>query len=258
MILVRQPFAMPMFLFLSAAMLLTGIKPVQADHDLHIVYFEDYAPYSWNEDDKHVRGVFIDILEEVFREDGEWQLVHEGLPWPRAQEYVRNGSADALVAPITRERLEYANASKSPVLIGRLTAFTRSGHPHFRQFTESRDLADLKKYRFITQIGDGWAAENLAGMDLIHATTLSNVLNMLSRSRADLFIEASLVGHHNIRQQWLQDRLIEVPGLVIEETPFHLLIGKKSHHQALESFERGMARLMTSGRIEALLSKYWE
>lgn len=231
---------------------------LQADETapLRIVYYDNYAPYSWLDDSGRMRGIFIDIIDEIIGARMNKPVKHLGFPWARAQQYVRTGEFDAMIAPKTSERASYTHFSGQPVLIGRMAMFTRASHPQMRHLRNTRSLDDIRAFNFVTQLGDGWAGENLEAMEVQYVADLDTVLKMLDIGRADLFIEASLVTHWNLRNLDLADSITEVDGVTIEETPYHLMISKKSSQQLLQAFDRHIRAFTEDGGLTRLLEKY--
>ncbi len=231
---------------------------VQAENDppFRVVYFDNYAPYSWLDSEGNMRGVLIDILNAVIRDRMGRTIEHTGLPWARAQQYVRIGEYDAMIAPVTEERRGYANISGEPVLNSRMTMFTHAAQPRMRELKNTEALKDLSTFRFITQVGDGWARENLRGMEVRYVRDLDSVLRVLSQGRADLFVEASLVTHWNLKNLGLSQAVTEVEDVTIEMTPYHLMISKQSPHQLQSEFDQHMQSFLDSGAMDQLLQKY--
>lgn len=223
---------------------------------LRVAYFENYAPYSWLDSDGQMRGIFIDILDEVIGKRMGVTVKHIGLPWARAQQHVRMGDYDAMIAPITAERATYTHISDVPVLTSRLALFTDAEHSELNRMKQAQSLADIESYEFITQLGDGWAAEKLSGMKVYYVSDLNSVLRMLSAGYADLFIESSMVVHWNLRSLNMVKNIIEVEGISFEETPYHLMLSKKSRQQIGEEFDKQMAAFVQSGQLNPLLQDY--
>ena len=221
-----------------------------------VVYFDNYAPYSWRDESGNMRGIFIDILDEVIGKRLQRAVEHEGFPWARAQKYVRSGEYDAMIAPITEERASYTDISELAVLTSRMALFTRASHPEISVFENTRSLVDIRTYNFVTQLGDGWAAENLEQMKVQYAKDLDTVLRMLSQGRADLFVEVAEVTHWNMRNLNLGAEIVEVDGVTIEETPYHLMISKKSSQQLLAEFDASLRQFIADGALGKLLEKY--
>ncbi|MCP4023872.1 MAG: transporter substrate-binding domain-containing protein, partial [Desulfobacteraceae bacterium] len=88
--------------------------PAFAQKPIKIVYFENFAPFSWKENNQ-MHGILIDVLTEAIQERIKIGLLHEGYPWARAQSMVRTGKADAFVTVPTPERRAYTEISSEPV-----------------------------------------------------------------------------------------------------------------------------------------------
>ncbi len=227
-----------------------------AQSPFKIAYFDNYAPYSWLDDDGNMRGIFIDILDEVIGNRMKRPIQHAGFPWARAQQYVRLGDYDAMVAPITNERKSYTHISDQPVLNSRMAIFTKASHPRMLELERTRSIDDVKTFDFVTQLGDGWARENLSAMNVQYVSDLDTVLRMLSQDRAELFIEESLVTHWNLKNLGLADKIAEVAGVTIEVTPYHLMISNKSDHQFTAEFDKHLTAYLQSGEMQRLLDSY--
>lgn len=81
---------------LIAAMLSPSV--IYAQHNMKVVYFDNFAPYSWvDKQNKQVRGLMIDILNEAIQSRMGINLSHEGYPWKRAQSLVKSGKAELLL-----------------------------------------------------------------------------------------------------------------------------------------------------------------
>ena len=233
----------------------------KAPEVFRVVYFDNYAPFSWKGSDGQMQGVFVDLLNFVLSEELGIAVSHHGYPWRRAQLLVKNGQADAFVAPITAERLSFAAVSQQPLLLSRFVLFTRAQHPQISHFSAAESLRDLVEYRFITQLGDGWAQQNLSDMRVEYVDKLDTVLRMLAQGRDDLFVESALVGHYNIGRLDLREQVVEVPEQVVETSPYHLFLGKRSGYysrQLLERFDNKMTALSASQnqKLKRLIEAY--
>lgn len=69
--------------------------------ELKLVYFDDFAPYSWRDEQGRMRGLMIDVMDRVAAQMG-LRVRHEGYPWQRAQKLVRMAQADGFVTIATR------------------------------------------------------------------------------------------------------------------------------------------------------------
>lgn len=84
-------------------LLLAASPQAVAVSSLNMVYFDDFAPYSWRDEEGKMRGLMVDVMDRVGLELGV-QVHHEGYPWLRAQKLVRAGQADGFVTVPTRAR----------------------------------------------------------------------------------------------------------------------------------------------------------
>ena len=67
--------------------------PVYAGDTIRFVYYNDNAPFGWEENGE-MQGIYIDIVNEVFKKRLGIPVEHRGYPWKRAQMMVKNGDAD--------------------------------------------------------------------------------------------------------------------------------------------------------------------
>src|ERR1700733_10089626 len=77
----------------------------RATEALHIAYTGTYPPVCFL-DGGTMKGVLIDVFNELLGKRLGLSLTHEGLPWARAQDKVRDGEADAFCTDRTDQRAE--------------------------------------------------------------------------------------------------------------------------------------------------------
>ncbi|MGH1408913.1 MAG: substrate-binding periplasmic protein, partial [Aeromonas sp.] len=152
--------------------------------ELRLVYFDDFAPYSWRDEQGKMRGLMIDVMERVAAQMG-LRVHHEGYPWQRAQKMVRLAQADGFVTIATRERRSYTLVVEEPVTTTVLTIFTQRAHPRMAEFQRASRLSDFKLLTFLDYFGNGWGKENLAGFTVHHTINVDNVFKMLAAGRGD-------------------------------------------------------------------------
>lgn len=247
----------PTLVILITSSLLANISFAADKPAISITYYENYAPYSWIDDNQRVRGVFVDIMDEILGARMHLQVEHIALPWRRAQLLIESGEADAMIAPVTDRRLSYSLASKLPILIGNFVLFTRKGHPELSEFANANSLDHLNQHAFVTQMGDGWAEENLKLFNVTYTHNLNSVMEMLSLERSDLFIEDELVGSYNISALNMDNELVQVPKFKIEDAAYHFLISKKSKSAKLMAqFETHLKKASDDGTLDMIIDAY--
>lgn len=226
-----------------------------ADRTIKIVYFENYPPYSWLENGK-MRGMLVDMATEAFEKRMGIKVKHEGYPWERAQQMVKNGEADAFITIPTPDRLEYTIASREPVVIATFKPFTWADNPIIPDVSKARKLSDLKKYKHGTYIGAGWARQKLTGMDVEWFANLDVCLSALKAERFDLIIDSIHVLRYNIKKLGLQKDIVEIPW-VVERVPWTLCISKKSDMaSSMTEFEKTMKSMRKDGSWRRIINRY--
>ena len=227
-----------------------------AQEEMKIVYFDNYPPFSWKNDSGIMQGILIDVLNEAIQAQMRIRISHEGYPWARAQQRVRNEESDAFVTVPTAERREYTVISTEAVVTADVTMFTRKGHPKIDEFRKIKTFSDLKGFKLIDYIGNGWAETRLAGFDRDLCSKMDNVFFMLGRGRGDLFVQSSQVGNYTIKKLKLYNQIVEIPN-VLESTPFHLCIGEKSSYaKIIAGFDETLRKMRESGKLQQISDKY--
>lgn len=235
---------------------LGSILPSNAFGAMLIVYFEDYEPFSWRDEQGMMRGVLVDLLGEVLQLKMGVPVKHKGYPWLRAQEMVRFNEADAFCTVPTEARRAYTVISTEPVLVNKVSVFTWRGHPRMEAIRTAKTVADLKEFTHGQYRGSGWAQENLKGMKVFWAPGLREVLEMLAARRVDVVVESSLVMRYHIGARGLGEKVIEMPHLM-DSNAFHLCIGKASIYKLhMSEFDKAMKALRETPDFEHILKRY--
>ncbi|MFB2862672.1 substrate-binding periplasmic protein [Aeromonas sp. MdU4] len=223
--------------------------------ELKMVYFDDFAPYSWRDEQGKMRGLMIDVMDLVAKEMGI-RVSHSGYPWQRAQKLVQATQADGFVTIATHERRTYTLVVEQPVTITRLTLFTRRDHPDIAVFQHADRLSAFSAYTFLDYFGNGWGKENLASFKVHHTINVDNVFKMLAAGRGDLMVTDPLVARFKINLLGLSGKVVEVP-LLLESTPFNLCIGNHSRFNTrVNEFNHTLQKLRQSGELARIEARY--
>ena len=223
---------------------------------MQLVYFNDYAPFSWENEQKQMQGILIDVLTEALQNRMKISVSHTGYPWKRAQHLVQQGEADAFCTVPTEERLAYTEVSHEPVIVSTFTVFVRTDHPQLDQIKKIKTLADLKEYTLGHFLGAGWAQQNLEGMNVKWVSDLEAVLRNLAKGRFDLHPKASQVVRFTIKQLGLKQQITEIP-VVLDSQPFSLCIGKSSPFvNILPKFDQTLQEMKADGTLQQIYEQY--
>ncbi len=229
--------------------------PAYAQNTMRLVYFENFPPFSWREDDQ-MQGILIDVVNEAIQVRMGIPVSHEGYPWARAQKMVRNGEADGFATVPTPERREYAVISHEPVVVAAFTPFVNRDNPKLEALKEVATISDLRPFSIGHYTGSGWAGNNLANMEVDYAPTLDVTLMKLARGRFDVFVDVSQVVRYRVMQLGLSDRIVELPNILDSDT-FNLCIGKDSPFVVLlGQFDETMREMRDDGTLNEICSRY--
>ncbi len=221
-----------------------------------IVYFDDYAPFSWKDKDGRMHGLLVDILNEALQKRMGIPVEHRGYPWVRAQEMVRAGEADAFCTVPTDERRVYTEISSQPVIRNTVTLFTWKGSPQTERLKRVKGVRDLSSFRHAQYSGSGWARQYLTYMDVEWVASLGQAIEMLAAGRVDVVAESSFVVSHRIRAMGIAHKIIQIP-TVIDSNSFHLCIGKTSRFlSSLPRFDRTLAQMYRDGSHGEMVRRY--
>jgi len=204
-----------------------------------------------------MRGIYIDIADEVLGERMGFKITHKGYSWKRAQLMVQKNNADAFITTPTIERKTYTLVSTVPVLRFDMALFTHSKCMATLNLDKVKTIEDLNKFRTINYFGNGWAKQNLAGMAAIDwVPTMEDALNLLSRNQYDVYVGAPQTVRYYIKTLGLQDRIIELPN-VLDTIYHHLCIGKNSPFKdILPEFDQKLKAFRDSGKLLKIYEQY--
>lgn len=216
-----------------------------------IAYHESFAPYSQRQDGV-MSGVFINIMNELLVRRLGFEIDHEGYPWARAQQKVKDGQADAFVTVATDERRRYTVPTREGVTQGRLSMFVRVDEPERRRLSGINEVSELRGYRIGTYLGNGWVKSKFAGMELSYTVDRAAALKMLQAGRLQIVVDASNSMLSQIRALGLENDIVELPpALDVNET--HLCIGKQSPLLAhVPDIDAALRKMKSDGSLRKL------
>ena len=238
---------------LTVILLLTASTLTHA-RDLEIV-FSDYKPYSWQDQNGESHGLEVEILREALQVRMGIKTSFKVLPWARAQKRVQNGFADAFVAVPTLKRLAYTKASKQAIATWGVSIFTYSKSPQMKELRNINALGQLKPYRLGSMIGNGWAEENLAGMNVKWVAGMDQLITMLALERIDAVADSPMVIHFYAKKNNVKGVINEVKK--ISSSHLYLCLSLKSEYVSiLPEFDKTIIKMRKDGSLQKILNHY--
>lgn len=218
-------------------------------------YFNNYAPFSWEENSR-VRGIFVDILNEIIYKRMGLTPVHNAYPWERAQLMVKEDKADGFITIPTEERLSYTLVNTEPIYTAQFTIFTNKFNKQLDKISEITTLDELKNFKVVHYLGSGWAKTNLSQIDVHWTRTLDKTLLLISLNRVDLFIDPSVAVNYNIKKHKYTHSITEIKN-VLDISNFMLFINKESKFEKyIEEFDHHLKQIKEDGTMDQIISKY--
>ncbi|MDM8549468.1 transporter substrate-binding domain-containing protein [Desulfobacterales bacterium HSG2] len=218
--------------------------------------YPNFAPFSWKDTDGRMKGIFIDVHNEALGKRMEIPVTHTEYPWKRAQHLVKRGKADAFTTVPTPERREYTEISSESVVVSDMILFANKKNPKVGEFGKIRKISDLKGFRLLDYIGNGWAEKNLAGLNVTWGDDIKQILKALAAGRGDLFIHPVHVTVYNIKKLGLQEQILKIHS-VMESVSFNLCIGKKSSYvNILPKFDETIREMRKDGTLQKIYDNY--
>ena len=240
-----------------AAARLVRASEAEPARPFQMAYFETYSPLSYR-DGERMRGILVDVIDEVLRTRLGLIVEHRGYPWPRAQILVERGESDAICTIATPARLDYALAVEEPVLTAPTRIFVRHDNPKLALLEKVRTLEELKSLpvTILSYSGNGWAKENLAGHNVIWGQAFDSTLKMLAANRGDIMVENAVTMQHTLRQT-PDGTAIRMLPQTLAEAHFQLLLSKRSRHvKHLAEIDKALRQFKRQPGYKALLANY--
>ncbi|MCG8619543.1 MAG: transporter substrate-binding domain-containing protein [Desulfobacterales bacterium] len=226
---------------------------------ISFVYFNDYPPFGWEENGT-MRGIYIDIVDEVFTNRLNIPVTHRGLPWKRAQLMVFDGTADGFCTAITPKRLKFTEATQQSIIEVNFKIFVPVNGPGLERLRHVSDLSGLKAFKLVDYAGSGWAQKNLVdrGLNVHWLQRNEQIWKFLLLGRADATVNNEWTTRYALKKEGLQEQILELPHpMTSEPISFHIFIGKKSpFHPILEQVDASLGEMKADGTLQRIHQIY--
>ncbi len=226
-----------------------------AAEPIKIVYFKDYPPLSWQQNNK-MQGILIDIMNEALKKRMHIDISHQGRLWEEAQLMVKNGQADAFVTVPTPERRAYTRISRESVINSSIKIFTGRNNPRIEDLAKVHSYSELKPFKLVDYRGNGRAAAALKGLDVDWLATMDEIPEYLIKGKADAWTQNIFVAEFFLRSIGDRDKIIELPNVLAGES-FNLCVGKNSAFvRILDLFDQTIKDMKKDGTLEKICTAY--
>ena len=242
-------------LFSVISLIFSATSANAAPASLTMVYSENAAPVSWQENNT-AKGIFVDVVEEIVKNQLGIPVKHLVLPWARAQQMISNNQADGLVTVATPIRQSMMNISRIAIQTHQNRLMASASHPKLAELKKIDGLEDLQPYRIGIHRGNSWAEENLKSYSIFKVSKIEQLLKMVAAQRIDFLLQGDAVTLYYRKQLGLTDELVLLPH-VFSSLDFKFMVHKNSSFAELPvKFDQALEGMINDGRLEAIFVKY--
>lgn len=227
---------------------------LHAQQPLKLVYFNDFAPFSWKGTDK-MQGIYVDILQEALSRRMKLTITHEGFPWARAQSKVESNIADGFITVPTKQRGIYASFSESVVMLS-TQVFVRASHPNLENMKNITSIEQLKGYALVDYVGNGWATNALKGMNVHWLARFDQIFPYMLKERGDAHVASGHMVRYNLKKMGYKGKIIEMPNAVASLSANLCLSKQSAYIGIMDEFNKVIQIMKQDGSIDAIFKKY--
>jgi len=234
--------------------------PEEFRSTLIIAYDDDLAPLSYAADGR-IRGVLVDILNEILVVRLGKQVEHRGYSWKRAQLMVRADNADALCAVPGSARQHYVLFTSSPVVVSSPAIFSGVNNPRKSDIEAIGTIDGLRAFSLVDHLGSSWSRDTLPRdiqKNINWVGSLDTVLKMIAINRYDIYLGDGIVGRYGLINLGLADAVLARPVPIGTPTRYHFAM-RKNHPDAptvVNDVQRELKRISDEGMIERMVQGY--
>jgi polar amino acid transport system substrate-binding protein len=224
---------------------------------LRIAYTNTYPPISFT-DGGAIKGVLVDVFDELLGKRLGLSLSHQGLPWARAQDEVKDGGADAFCTDRTEKRAEYVNFGEETVISINYAVFYAKTNPRAADIQKIATLDDLKSFSQGDYLGNGYAETNFKSLKIDWAANIDQVFAKIIAGRDDLTVANEMVGRWTARKLSVGDQLAVMPVSILPTAQFRLGIRKtyEGNEALLKRFDAVLKAARAEGLLKTIEAKY--
>lgn len=222
---------------------------------LRMVYAEGFAPFSWTSGGK-VTGILPDIMDEAARRMGVG-VTHQAVPGSEVLAKVRSLAADGFLSAPDPDYAAIARSSDKPALVTTVALFVSgTADPLVERLRLLKDLDELKDLRLGCSQYDSWSRRHFGNFRLKIYPSLSEAVAGLAAGEVQVMAQVPEVVEFHAKRQGVASQVLRVPGVFLEEVPFHLFVNKYGGAlKLLPAFDGALESMRADGTLLAILTR---
>ena len=239
------------FYRLAALLLTLSLWPgLSSAGPIRFYYIGDSRPLSWQDEQGHARGTYIDILNYLGAKAGV-SFEYHTFPWPRAQLMIQHGELDGFLTISTEERAKYALFVPTPIITARQRIYHRAEDHRFDHLTDPAEL--IGKAQLVLIGGGAQQAFDPGRQTAVRS--LDDMAKMLVNERGDFFVSDDVIMQGAFDNTGLKPRIASSDAPFLRTLEFRIGL-RKDYPDAgaiIDKLEEAAEAGRRSGDIERLL-----
>ncbi|MFQ3230982.1 substrate-binding periplasmic protein [Reinekea sp.] len=208
---------------------------------------QEWFPIFYQDSNGEYKGIWQELVEELFIDILDTELIITRQPWKRAQSDVRLGKADILITLGTEDRLTYSTPVTGKFFSITFNLMYSKNHPQSAQIRKIETLNDIKQLglTLVSTHGNGWYEENVSsiGIPTEYVKTDEQQIRFLLANRADGLIDFPLTLMPILDKLKARDEFLFSETTFLE-TKFQIFVSHKSEWiNHLDAIEAGLETL---------------
>lgn len=174
------------------------------------------------ERDGKMTGILVECMDDILGKRMGYTVEHKGYAWPEAQELVQSGKADSLCTNPTDVRKQFMYFSEEAVIESLPSIFCATDNPRRQGIDDIKTLDDLRNFRQVDYIGNGWATKTFPPyLNITYVENLQEVFKLLARGEADIFVGNGLAAMYVVKLTGLKNKIFARELPIGESSSFH-------------------------------------
>ena len=203
-----------------------------------------------------MRGILVDIADEVLGNRLGIEVSHLGYPWKRAQQMVRENKADAFITVSTQERLSYTVSGNEPAIVFSVHLLTRKGSDRIQDLERVKTIEELKNYKVVDYLGNSWSERKLKNMEVYWLSNIDAIFPFLTLGRADVAL-ASNRTLYRMKQEGYASKLVILPN-TLDSVSFYFCVGIRSQYKGIiADIDKTLREMHSDGTIDRIVERYY-
>ena len=231
-----------------------------SNNTITVVYANKLKPYSYG-NGSNVKGILVDIVDEILSKQLKLNVEHTGQPWKRAQKSIRTGLFDVMITAPTTDRLMYSRRTLNSIYSLQWRAFISKNSTSYTKIMNMNEPLEDRSLNFISLLGDRtseyfYEQNNIKFQSV---QNISNAIKMLDKGRMDVFIHSRVIMSENLNKLGLKNN-ISMHKKEYKTIPFTFLFSKKSQvsNKIIKRIDDVVNKMKKSGEYEKLIENILE